>query len=104
VLSKLAYLTLCRFIQLLVLLARKEAAKDLEILVLRHQLNGVAPPSRTSEAGARRPCPTRGGQPGTAAVALVVLLGQARDAAALASPPHRRRLDLPTPRAGATAP
>jgi putative transposase len=38
VLSKLAYLTLCRFIQLLVLLARKEAAKDLEILVLRHQL------------------------------------------------------------------
>jgi putative transposase len=38
VLSKLAYLTLCRSIQLLALLARKEAAKDLEILVLRHQL------------------------------------------------------------------
>jgi putative transposase len=38
VLSKLAYLTLCRSIQLLVLLARGEAAKDLEILVLRHQL------------------------------------------------------------------
>jgi putative transposase len=38
VLSKLAYLTLCRSIQLLVLLARNEAAKDLEILVLRHQL------------------------------------------------------------------
>jgi putative transposase len=37
VLSKLAYLTLCRSIQLLVLLARGEAAKDLEILVLRHQ-------------------------------------------------------------------
>ena len=37
-LSKLAYLTLCRSIQLLVLLARGEAAKDLEILVLRHQL------------------------------------------------------------------
>jgi hypothetical protein len=34
-LSKLAYLTLCRSIQLLVLLARGEAAKDLEILVLR---------------------------------------------------------------------
>jgi hypothetical protein len=32
-LSKLAYLTLCRSIQLLVLLARGEAAKDLEILV-----------------------------------------------------------------------
>ena len=37
-LSKVAYLTLCRSIQLLVLLARGEAAKDLEILVLRHQL------------------------------------------------------------------
>jgi hypothetical protein len=38
VLSKPAYLTLCRSIQLLVLLARGEAVKDLEILVLRHQL------------------------------------------------------------------
>jgi putative transposase len=38
VLSKLAYLTLCRSVQLLALLARGNAAKDLEILVLRHQL------------------------------------------------------------------
>jgi transposase len=38
VLSKLAYLALCRSSQLLVLLARGDAAKDLEILVLRHQL------------------------------------------------------------------
>jgi putative transposase len=38
VLSKFAYLTLYRSIQLLVLLARGDAAKDLEILVLRHQL------------------------------------------------------------------
>jgi hypothetical protein len=37
-LSKLAYLTLYRSIQLLVLLARGDAANDLEILVLRHQL------------------------------------------------------------------
>ena len=35
-LSKLAYLTLCRSIRLLVLLARGDAAKDLEILVLHH--------------------------------------------------------------------
>jgi putative transposase len=39
VLSKLIYLTLCRSIQLLVLLARSDAAKDLEIVVLRHQLS-----------------------------------------------------------------
>ena len=38
VLRRFAYLTLCRSVQLLVLLARGDAAKDLEILVLRHQL------------------------------------------------------------------
>jgi putative transposase len=38
VLPRLAYLTLCRSIQLVVLLVRGDAAKDLEILVLRHQL------------------------------------------------------------------
>jgi putative transposase len=37
-LSKLAYHTLCRCIQLLVLFARGDAAQDIEILVLRHQL------------------------------------------------------------------
>jgi hypothetical protein len=37
VLSRFAYLILCHSIQLLVL-ARGDAAKDLEILVLRHQL------------------------------------------------------------------
>lgn len=40
-LSKLAYVTRCRSIQLLVLLARGDAANDLEILVLRHQLAGL---------------------------------------------------------------
>jgi putative transposase len=38
VLSKFAYLTLRCSTQLLVLPARGDAAKDLEILVLRHQL------------------------------------------------------------------
>jgi putative transposase len=36
--SRLAYLTLCRSIQLLAQLVRGDAGKDLEILVLRHQL------------------------------------------------------------------
>jgi len=36
--SRLVYLTLCHSIQLLALLARRGAAKDLELLVLRHQL------------------------------------------------------------------
>jgi putative transposase len=38
VLSKVAYLTLCRSIRLLALLARGDGVKNLEILVLRHQL------------------------------------------------------------------
>jgi Domain of unknown function (DUF1918) len=38
-LPKLAYLALCRSIQLLALLGRGDASKDLEILVLRHQLS-----------------------------------------------------------------
>jgi putative transposase len=38
VLSKLAYLAVCRSMQALVLLACGDATKDLEILVLRHQL------------------------------------------------------------------
>jgi putative transposase len=37
-LSKLAYLTLCRSIRLLALLACSDPAKDLELMVLRHQL------------------------------------------------------------------
>ena len=37
-LPRLAYLTLCRSVQLLALLTRRDAAKDLELLVLRHQL------------------------------------------------------------------
>jgi putative transposase len=38
VLPRLAYFTLCRSIQLLALLGRSDAAKNLEILVLCHQL------------------------------------------------------------------
>ena len=40
-LPELTYLALCRTIQLLALLVRGDAAKDLEILVLRHQLAGL---------------------------------------------------------------
>ena len=52
-LLKFAYLTLCHSIQLLVLLARGDAGKDLEILVLRHQLAVLrrqAPPPRFEPA------------------------------------------------------
>jgi hypothetical protein len=38
VLPRLVYLALCRSFELFALLTRGDAAKDLEILVLRHQL------------------------------------------------------------------
>jgi hypothetical protein len=56
-LSRLAYLALCRSIQLLVLLARGVAATDMEILVLRHQLTVLRRqtprPTNCVRAGAR---------------------------------------------------
>jgi transposase InsO family protein len=51
VLSKLAYLTLCRSIQLLALLARGDAAKGIEILVLRHQLAALRRQSTRPKLG-----------------------------------------------------
>jgi hypothetical protein len=39
VLPRVAYLTLCASIQLLMLAVRGDATKDLELLVLRHQLS-----------------------------------------------------------------
>jgi hypothetical protein len=97
VLPKLAYLALCRSIQLLVLLARGDAAKDLEILVPRHQLTVMRPPGRTSQAGACRSSATRRGQPRPSSSPRVVLLHQTGDAAALAATPGRRHLDPSAP-------
>jgi hypothetical protein len=102
VLPRLAYQALCRSIQLLALLARGDAAKDLELLVLRHQLTvlrhqvpqpRLEPADRALLAALSR---------GTAAIPLVLLPGQAGELAALASTPGRRCLDLPTSWSGAT--
>ena len=68
--SKLAYLALCRSIQLLVLLARGDAAMDLEVLVLRHQLTcsaakshvpGSSPPTAPLLAAFGRALPRSAG-------------------------------------------
>jgi hypothetical protein len=63
-----------------------------------------APPTRrpppadpTSQAGARRPRHARCSQPRATPSPLVVLLGHARDAVALASAAGGRRVDLPAP-------
>jgi hypothetical protein len=97
VLRRLAYLTLCRSIQLLALLARGDAAKDLEPLVLRHQLTvprrqvprlRLEPADRALLAAVSRALP----------LPMVLVSRHTPDAAALASTPHRRRLDRPASR------
>jgi hypothetical protein len=101
VLSKLAYLTLCRSIRLLALLARGDATKDLEILVLRHQLSVL-----------RRQTPRPKLEPTDRALLAAIsrVLSRSRwsccfvrDAAALAPTPRRGRMDLPASWTGATA-
>jgi putative transposase len=75
VLSKLAYLAVCCSIQLLVRLARGDAAKNLEILVLRHQLSVLrrqTPRLRLTPP----PGPARRGQPRPAEITLVCFLVQ----------------------------
>jgi len=58
-LPKLAYLTLCRSIQLLALLGRGDASKDLAILVLRHQLSVLRQVPRPRLEPADRACSPR---------------------------------------------
>jgi putative transposase len=100
VLPRLAYLTLCRSIQLLVLLARGSAAKDLEILVLRHQLTVL----RRQVARPRLEPADR-----VLLAAISRVLPRTRWSCSLVTPAtllrwHRRlvagRMDLPTSRAG----
>jgi hypothetical protein len=70
VLPRLAYLTLCRSIQLLALLADDDAAKDLGILVPRHQLAvlrrqiprlGLEPADRACSPRSAASCPQPAG-------------------------------------------
>ena len=101
-LPRLAYLTLCRSIQLLALLARGDAAKDLEILVLRHQLTvlrrqvqrpRLEPTDRALLAAISRVLPRSRWS---------CFLVTPPDPVALAPPLGRRCLDVSPPRAWAS--
>jgi hypothetical protein len=91
VLSKLAYLTLCRSIQLLALLARGDAAKDPRAAPAAWRAPSPAPrpklepADRALLAAQSRPTPSP----------LVALPRPAGDVAALAPAAGRRRVDLP---------
>jgi hypothetical protein len=84
----------CRSIQLLALLADDDAAKDLEILVLRHQLSVLRRQTARPSSGPPTSA-ARCHQPRVAPILLVRFLCQAGDAAGLAATLGGRRMDLP---------
>jgi hypothetical protein len=62
----LAYVLVCRLFELVVLLGRGERSKELEILVLRHELSILAAPGDEASVHAARPDVPGGAQPGAA--------------------------------------
>ena len=93
--ASLVYLLLRQVLQMLTQLARDDGAKDVELLVLRHQVlvlrRQVTPP----QARARRPGRASRPIPAAAAHTLADLLRHPGHAAALAPPADRPALDLP---------
>ena len=96
------YLLACRLLELIVLFARTDRAKELEILVLRHELSvlrrQVGQPrfeahDRLLLAALSRVLPEQ----------LEVVLGPARDATAVASLACHSPLDLSAPWSGTAA-
>ena len=99
---RLAYLMLARVLSWLALLARSDAAKDVEILILRHE---IAVLRRTNP----RPKISWLDRAVLSALTRLLTAPAAPDttrltpnAAALACPPRRPPLDLPAPTTGAT--
>jgi hypothetical protein len=99
---RLLYLVFCQLINWLALLARRQASKNAEILVLRHEDFGLAPtgrPAATLLAGPGRAL-------GVVAAALQTAPTQSirdpGDVAALASGPSQTPLDPASPPARST--
>jgi hypothetical protein len=61
------YVVVCRLFELVVLLGRRERSKELEILVLRHELFDPAPADGSAAVRVKRPAAACGAQPGAAA-------------------------------------
>ncbi|MEJ7697157.1 MAG: hypothetical protein WKF78_11200 [Candidatus Limnocylindrales bacterium] len=73
---------------------RDDGSKDLEILVLRHQLRVLQRTSRPTEAPAHRPGPARGGQSSDPARPLGRLRRHPGDPPPVASPAREAEVDV----------
>src|SRR4029450_10548097 len=92
--ASLVYQLLRQVLQMLTQLARDDGAKDVELLVLRHQVAVLRPTGTPPGAQVRRS--DRAGDPVAVAapLALADLLRHAGDADAVAPPADRPALDL----------
>jgi hypothetical protein len=85
VLVSLCYVVLGRLLQLILLCARSNDFKELEIVVLRHELAVLRRRTGRPANDVDRPVLSGGGQPLAAAQPLAILRRHAGDAVALAS-------------------
>jgi hypothetical protein len=97
------YVALCRLLQLVVLLGRSERSKDLEILVLRHELTILRRQPRRAQLRPVDRANPRCVRARAAAERLGETVGASGDAASLAPPAGQAALDLSAPTSGAAA-
>ena len=92
---RLAYLMLARVLSWLALLARSDAAKDVEILVLRHEVAVLRRQQPTPDADLARPRRPQRAEQAAAHPAAPAAARLTPNPAALARPARRPPLDLP---------
>lgn len=97
------YLTIGRILQLVLLCLRRRDSNEVEILVLRHELDILRRQNAHPSAGAKGPCLVGAAQSDPAAGALVGLRGHPRHPGRLAPPDGAPALDLPNDAHWATA-
>jgi putative transposase len=97
------YVALCRLLQLVVLLGRSERSKELEILLLGHELAIVRRQSRRAQLRSVDRANFAALARAAAAERIGESLGASGDAASLAPPAGRAALDLSAPGPGTAA-
>ena len=94
VLLSVCYVAILRVLQPIFLLSRSAEFKELEIVVLRHELTVLPAPSASASIQVSGPVVLGGGQPDVATGPLVVVFGHAINAALLAQTTGDEPLDV----------